>query len=337
MVADFWYVGCSSRELRNKPLAVTLFEKPLVLFRDEAGSARALDDRCPHRNMPLSAGAVCGGFLQCGYHGWSFDGTGRLADIPALPNKSDWPSRVSVEAYPVLEQDGYVWVCPGGGKPEQAPAALHGLRESGWTTFRMDTLFRAPVEACLENFLDCPHAAYVHRHWFRTPARTPTRAVVRYREDGAEAEYFDEPRKKGIVWRTLARRQAGMRHIDRFIAPATSRVDYIFDDGRHYVITSNCTPLDADTTRVFTTISFRWPLFGSLVRLFFHPLSRKIIRQDVETLNRQHVNVRRFGGERYYFARSDLLIRAIMAWRDAMHDGGPTPAPGAEYNVDLAL
>ncbi len=89
-----------------------------------------------------------------------------------------------------------------------------------------------------------------------------------------------------------------MRHTDRFIAPATSRVDYEFSDGRYYIITSSCTPVGAHETQVYTVISFRFGRIGALVRLFFEPLSHVIIRQDTRMLRLQQANLRRFGRHR---------------------------------------
>jgi vanillate O-demethylase monooxygenase subunit len=56
--------------------------EPVVLFRDSAGHPRALHDSCPHRHLPLSMGCVVGDNIRCGYHGISFDGSGRCIDIP---------------------------------------------------------------------------------------------------------------------------------------------------------------------------------------------------------------------------------------------------------------
>ena len=53
-IARSWQMAALSRELRGRPLARTVADTPLVLFRDQAGQAAALIDRCPHRNYPLS-------------------------------------------------------------------------------------------------------------------------------------------------------------------------------------------------------------------------------------------------------------------------------------------
>src|SRR5579871_1461292 len=68
----FWYVACLSDDLQLGPLARTIVDQSIVLFRDPAGRAHALFDRCCHRGLPLSLGTVTQGGLQCGYHGWEF-------------------------------------------------------------------------------------------------------------------------------------------------------------------------------------------------------------------------------------------------------------------------
>ena len=55
---QWWYPACMAHDLGRSPQAITLMDIPLVLFRDGAGAAHALLDRCPHRNVPLSLGRV---------------------------------------------------------------------------------------------------------------------------------------------------------------------------------------------------------------------------------------------------------------------------------------
>ncbi len=335
MLENHWYIACSSRKLKNRPLARKLFGRRLVFFRDASGRAAALDDCCPHRNAPLSQGKVVGGCLTCPYHGWGFDGGGKLETVPYVPGQ---PPACRAVSHDCVEQDGYVWVCPGGQTPETPPLAFPHLNLPGWTSFRMETLFHATVEACLENFLDCPHATHVHRYWFRTPTARPVKAEIRMLEDGAVAEYFQEPREKSLVWSLLSPGKAvSMRHTDRYIMPATSRVDYKFGDGRAYSITSSCTPVDDTHTRVFTVISFRRGWLGPLIRLFFHPLSRLIINQDVRMLNQTQENIERRGGAEFMALEQDVLFNPIREWRNALREGAPPPEAGRQWRVELKL
>ena len=52
----FWYPVIPSDRLSDTPQPFTLLCTPLVLFRDAAGKACALSDRCCHRTARLSAG-----------------------------------------------------------------------------------------------------------------------------------------------------------------------------------------------------------------------------------------------------------------------------------------
>src|SRR6266516_4108439 len=82
--ANTWLIACLSKELKSgSPFGVVLDEQLLVLFRDERGRPVALEDRCLHRNAPLSVGRVREGRLQCAYHGWTYDRTGAVGEAPA--------------------------------------------------------------------------------------------------------------------------------------------------------------------------------------------------------------------------------------------------------------
>ncbi|RPI45254.1 MAG: aromatic ring-hydroxylating dioxygenase subunit alpha [Betaproteobacteria bacterium] len=332
-----WYIACRSTDLDARPLAVDLAGRHLALFRDRAGTAHALEDRCAHRGAPLSRGRICGDRLHCPYHGWGYDARGDAVEVPALPANVPPPDGARVPAYPVAEQQGFVWVAPAEGPPACAPHRFAHMGEPGWTHFRMRTRFPADVPTCLENFLDCPHATFVHRRWFRAPAARTVKVTVRTLADGAEAEYFDEPRSGALVWRLLAPRRGAMRHTDRFIAPNVSQVDYAFDNGMHYTITSCCTPLGVHDTIVHTVIAFRFGRIGPLVRLVFEPLSRLIIRQDVCMLAMQRANIRRFGEPRFVSTAADLLAPHIAAWTRALRDGGVPPAAGEERHGEIRL
>lgn len=108
-----WWAVARSEEVTNaKPINVDLGDQPIVLWRDAGGVARALEDRCPHRRAPLSLGCVLGnGMIQCGYHGWTYDGeTGHLKDIPNLKSTQKFPPLYRAKPYAVAEMGGFVRV-----------------------------------------------------------------------------------------------------------------------------------------------------------------------------------------------------------------------------------
>ncbi len=332
MVPIIWYLLAQSKTLTPKKLRrVIIDDSPWVLFRTASGRARMISDRCAHRHVPLSAGQVCGEYIECRYHGWLYAGDGQLVTVPAL-NSAHLPD-CKLKSLQVKEAQGFIWATQE--NTQAAPPQFAHLNEMGWSSFVMESVFSASVEACLENFLDCPHATFVHRYWFRAPTVHAVRAVVRSLPDGAEAEYFEEPRKKSLVWTLLAPRRGVMKHVDRFIAPATSRVDYEFPSGLAYVITSHCTPIGENQTAVTTVISFksRW---GWLVKLFFVPLARRILQQDINILRLQAQNRGSRGFPPAVSTAADLLGPAIWGWRQAQREGSK-PVPVEDRHVTLFL
>jgi nitrite reductase/ring-hydroxylating ferredoxin subunit len=108
----WWTVALSEEVTDKKPLAVDIGDQPVVLWRDKQGIARALEDRCPHRRAPLSLGCIRdNGWIQCGYHGWSYEGdTGRLKEIPNMKDDQRFPPIYKAQPFAVAECDGFVHV-----------------------------------------------------------------------------------------------------------------------------------------------------------------------------------------------------------------------------------
>ena len=53
-VRNAWYIAAWAHEVKTAPLARTICNEPVVLFRDStSGKAAALEDRCCHRGTPL--------------------------------------------------------------------------------------------------------------------------------------------------------------------------------------------------------------------------------------------------------------------------------------------
>jgi phenylpropionate dioxygenase-like ring-hydroxylating dioxygenase large terminal subunit len=109
-----WYPVTFCADLpAGRPLAFSLHDEPFVLFRDGDGRIACLEDRCPHRMARLSDGSVVDGTLQCGYHGWQFDGGGACVHIPQWPSEHPLPERACVARRAATERQGLVWIWAG--------------------------------------------------------------------------------------------------------------------------------------------------------------------------------------------------------------------------------
>jgi len=321
---NYWYVACFANQLQNKPLARTILGRPLVLFR-ENGAPACLLDICPHRNLALSLGRATDQGIQCAYHGWTFNADGKCVRIPAECGSVSGPE---AQAFAARESQGLIWVFIGGrkafeeaGSPE--PPRFPFMGEAGWQTWFMERTFRASAFQCIENFLDVPHTVFVHRGLFRTSEGRPTDLEITQTENSVEARFIAERDVDGLVGRLLVPRGSEVTHIDKFIMPSTTRVDYRFSQSRHFVVSSQCTPVSENETRVFTYMAFRFDPVAPLVRLFYAPLARRILDQDVVVLAQQSDNIARFQKSQFYYHATDALAREIKL----MMDGTPPP-PG---------
>ena len=160
---DHWYPLAWSDELKpNRPLGRRYAGEPVVLFRNASGRLFALEDRCAHRQVPLSMGVVDGDRLKCGYHGWAYDGgSGRCVDVPYLGSKT-LPN--GVRTYPVCEVDGLVFIYPGDPAYAEArrPTALAGRADPKYKTRRLDRTLKCHYSFAHENLFDMNHQ-FLHR------------------------------------------------------------------------------------------------------------------------------------------------------------------------------
>ncbi|HEX2385528.1 MAG TPA: aromatic ring-hydroxylating dioxygenase subunit alpha [Candidatus Binatia bacterium] len=311
-VARAWYVACASGELGEKPLARTILNTPLVLFRGLDNKPAALLDRCAHRNAPLSLGNTLQGELQCAYHGWRYDSSGVCVGVPGLVGDAEKNVR-AVPRFPARDQDGYVWVYTAADEEPTAGPFRLPAASGGYTEVRRSVEVSSTLHAALENALDVPHTAFLHQGLFRGTGRTSRiRVRVTRTTDRVEAEYVGEPRPEGLVGKILSPSGGIVTHFDRFILPSIAQVEYRLGAENHFLITTLCTPVDDFRTRLYAAILFRTRFPGWLVRLLIEPIARRIFSQDAAMLRRQAETARRFGGEHYSSTEVDVL--GLQIW-----------------------
>jgi phenylpropionate dioxygenase-like ring-hydroxylating dioxygenase large terminal subunit len=177
-----WYVAAWDREISRAPLARVLLDQPVVFYRKQGGAVVALEDRCCHRQLPLSMGKLEGDELRCGYHGLKFDSGGRCVEIPG---QASIPPQARVRAYPVVEKYHWVWIWMG-----EAEKADPSLIPDWWWADHPDWAFTRPDRvhvACnyqliADNVLDVTHLAYVHATSIGAPSITEFPATVEREE-----------------------------------------------------------------------------------------------------------------------------------------------------------
>jgi phenylpropionate dioxygenase-like ring-hydroxylating dioxygenase large terminal subunit len=181
---DRWYLAALSKELTDKPIARTLLNHPIVLYRTLDGQVNALQDRCCHRQLPLSMGTIEEGGLRCGYHGLLFDGQGKCLEVPG---QQKVPRKAKVEPYLVIEQDDLVWMWFGseqGSTPDKAPPSYAYHAHPDYVYDGGMFHYEAPYQLIHDNLLDLSHLGYVHLKTIGGDAKTHMNAEMLVETEG---------------------------------------------------------------------------------------------------------------------------------------------------------
>ncbi len=159
---DHWYIAAFQRDVASKPERKIILGEPVVLYRAPEGTIVALEDRCIHRDVPLSMGACLpDGSLQCAYHGMRFDRHGNCIHIP---EQTRVPGEARVRAYPVVLSGEWVWVWMG--DPERADEALvpayPWFKRPAWRARLGHIHVKCNYRLLVDNLLNMAHLPFVH-------------------------------------------------------------------------------------------------------------------------------------------------------------------------------
>ncbi len=160
----YWLPFLLSKDLLADapPKRVKLMGEDLVAFRDTQGRPGLIANACAHRGAPMlfARNEDCG--IRCIYHGWKYDVTGAVVDMPAEPPRSRLKDKVRITAYPCQERNGVVWTYMG---PDAVPPPLPEMEWNLVPTENVHLSMR--VQECnwlqaLEGEIDSAHAPILH-------------------------------------------------------------------------------------------------------------------------------------------------------------------------------
>lgn len=173
-----WYVAGFAAELDDGMITRKFLDQAMVIWRDAQGKAVALEDRCPHRLVPLSRGRIVAGRIECGYHGLRFDGAGACVFVPG---QESVPKGAKARTFPVAVRHALVWIWPG--IPDLADENLipdlRWMDMPGWTVTTGYHHFNCDYRLINDNLLDLSHETYIHKHTIGNASVADSPAVSR--------------------------------------------------------------------------------------------------------------------------------------------------------------
>ena len=332
-VRNAWYVAAWPNEIASQPFTRTLLDEPIVLWRTAGGRLTALEDRCPHRGLPLSRGDVSGEALQCGYHGIQFAVDGRCVRVPGQDHT---PDAMRVRAYPIVEKDGLVWIWmgrPQAADPKLIPNFPFHEGAGRWPHKTRTQSIRCDYRLVIDNLLDLTHLAYVHTSTIGGDPDAHTRA-----------EFNLEPTLRGVKFirwllnsnpPPLYQKQAQFKgRVDRwmefeYVAPAsvlqfTGAIDAdtgAYDRGKReggfaLRIFHNVTPETADSCHYFwSTCHGHRQEDPAITEALFAGVSAAF-KEDESVLEAQHASLKRKPSPLYGTKHDSARVRAERVLND---------------------
>ncbi len=177
-----WYAICPSKELKkNKLYYFSLYDEPLVLYRDENKNVRCIKNICPHRGASFFGGTLSDGVITCPYHGAKFSSGGSCQNLDRITcrhivdnNYDNYAKRIHLSQYKTSEKNGYIFVhfskkseTDLNNISEDTPISNYELYENGFShkdyVFEEVLVdFKCDWSRIIENHLDILHIFWVH-------------------------------------------------------------------------------------------------------------------------------------------------------------------------------
>ncbi len=249
---DHWYAVEHDRAIApGQIVEVRFWGRSVALYRDRRGRLHAIENRCAHRQLPLTVGVVEGDRIVCEYHGWAYDGGGELVDVPHTLFGKKMP-QCRLRTYPLRVRYGLVWLFFG--DPDRADAvAMPEIPElegpDRWECVPVDFTWKAHHSMIIDNVSDFTHE-HLHRKY--APFAQAVLTKLETTDDAVRLAYDAK----------IARGKISGRFVDRRAIDLSSMelaYEYPYQwsntDGKikHWLFVL---PIDARTTRVFFLFYF---------------------------------------------------------------------------------
>jgi phenylpropionate dioxygenase-like ring-hydroxylating dioxygenase large terminal subunit len=282
MIRNQWYVILQARELKQgKPVGAVRMGEKMVLWRDSQGNPVCQADLCPHRGIALSLGCIIEDKIQCPFHGFQYDQSGRCTLIPANGIASTPPKAFQVMTYPAREAHGYIYIWWGEERDKYPDLPWFEDLDESFATSEMKDHWSVDYSRAIENQLDVFHIPFVHPdtigRGYRTISDGP---IAEMKEDTLEIWVYS--RKDDGV--TVARRVSELDSPNRepflkFRFP-NLWMNRISDDMR---ITVFFTPIDDENCMIYLRNYQRFvktPILRNMIAWTLNPASKHILYQD---------------------------------------------------------
>lgn len=309
LLKEWFAVAWSASLLKNKLEPVRVLGRDIVLWRAEDG-VHAWHDLCVHRGAKLSLGNICQRGPQacvvCPYHGWEYNSAGECVRMPAHPEQAP-PARAHVEAFPVREKYGLIWVCLG-----EPHGEIPKFPEGDTAGFRLISMgpyeYLAKGPRIVENALDLAHLPIAHAGLLGDPSKAEIGDyTVTTTEDGIVASDVplwqpdpDGTGRPAMVSYTF--------FVDRpFILRLAKK-----HPTQHFAILGTVTPVEEDRSLAWIVFAMNYAF--DVPEKEIREFQDHVTAQDIRIVNSQRPELLPLDLQAELHLRSDQLAIAYRRW-----------------------
>ncbi|HAF07096.1 MAG: Rieske (2Fe-2S) domain protein [candidate division TA06 bacterium 32_111] len=286
-----WFAILSSSQLKNKPVGLKRLGKDIVLWRDAQKKVNCLEDICVHRKARLSKGKVVNGSLQCPFHGFEYNGDGKVTLIPAYGKNYKVEDRFKVKNYYVFEKFDFIWIWLGEEKPEGEPKFFDDINDS-FSFSDYGELWTVPFTRSVENQLDVMHLPFVHHNTIGKGGKTVVNGpVVKWIDQDKFFFYVFNEKEKGVI----AKKPEELK-----IEDSSIYLEFIFPNVWQNHISENVrvvaffAPVDKESSIVYIRFYMKlsgMKFFDSFVSKVGMVFNRIVLHQDKRVVETEKHNI----------------------------------------------
>jgi phenylpropionate dioxygenase-like ring-hydroxylating dioxygenase large terminal subunit len=297
MIHNQWYAILESSEIkRGRPVGVTRMGEKLVAWRDSQGQATVMQDLCPHRGVALSIGALRGDCVECPFHGFQYDTSGRCQLIPANGKSALVPKAFQVQTYPTREAHGFIFIWWGEPQETYPPLPFPEDIDESFTYSTFRDHWTVHYSRAIENQLDVVHLPFVHANTIGRGGRTLVNGpLARWERDRNGLEILNlwvynavdegqQPLKPGEI------PEPDRPPFLQFYFPNVWQLR-ISEEVRNLLAFA---PIDAENTLLYLRFYQKFvtlPILRKLITVLAVPTNVRILRQDKRVVLTQRPNV----------------------------------------------
>ena len=331
MIQNQWYAVLDSKQVKkNKLIGVTRLSEKLVFWRDAENEVHCIYDKCCHRGASLCTGKLVGNHVECPFHGFLYDGSGKVTRIPANGKNAKVADNYRVNAYPARDAYGFIWVWFGEECADLPEIPFFEELRTGFSYGGFSENWNVHYTRAIENQLDVVHLPFVHKTTIGRGGKTLVNGPV-VKWDGDRMTFYvknevdngQKPEKPGEIadYEKLFHLQLQMPNVWQNIISDKIRILAAF------------APVDEENTRIYLRFYqdfMHVPVLKQIVNALSAIFNSIVLHQDRRVVLTQLPKKSEFSMKEN-LVQGDLPILEFRKRRDLLKKGNDKPETNTEY------